>query len=254
MRAGGAGEVSGAADSGGSGTSAIRHVRSTCVRLESTTLFRNDIRRQVSFVAVAGESSSGDREHPLGTPLTRGRLHGAADRMGSPLGAGKPAVTVAIWVRGAWMWAASGSSCGQARLLESFPGHLPDAAVSLRHRFSSSCRRSACSDCRQRRADQAVHVHLRVAVPHHRGDHRPFECTFWIVTGVIALAWRSVVIPRLTRRGRRRPAIYLACPAAVRRRLAMIASHSDSNKMTIPSRACSPPIHLLFSPAAASAV
>jgi len=46
----------------------------------------------------------------------------------------------------------------------------------------------------------------------------------------------------------------LACPAAVRRRLAVIASHSDRNKMTIPSRACSPPIHLLFSPAAASEV
>jgi hypothetical protein len=58
----------------------------------------------------------------------------------------------------------------------------------------------------------------------------------------------------LTHGGRRRPAIYLACPAAVRRRLAVIASHSDTNKMTIPSRACSPPIHLLFSPAAASAV
>jgi hypothetical protein len=47
---------------------------------------------------------------------------------------------------------------------------------------------------------------------------------------------------------------YLACPAGVRRRLAVIASHSDSIRMTIPSRACSLPIHLLLSPSAASAV
>jgi hypothetical protein len=83
-------------------------------------------------------------------------------------------------------------------------------------------------------------------------DHRaPFHFVTWRPIGTRGHGGHP---DRPRGRGRKRPAIYLACLADVRRRLAVIASHSDSNRMTIPSRACSPPIHLLLSPAAASAV
>ena len=82
----------------------------------------------------------------------------------------------------------------------------------------------------------------------------PRVCLFWVLTGECpGLVVRSLS-PGYHVVGAGGRLSYPARPAAVRRRLAVIASHSDSSRMTIPSRACSPPIHLLLSPAAASAV